>query len=86
MVLVATAVLLGVPIITTYLETHLVPRLPTAVLAASIMLVALLSLCCGMILDTVSRGRRETKRIAYLASGPLIVEKMEGASLRRLMQ
>ena len=81
-VLVATAVLLGVPIITTYLETHLVPRLPTAVLAASIMLVALLSLCCGMILDTVSRGRRETKRIAYLASGPLLVENMEGASFR----
>ena len=62
--LVATAVLLGIPIITTYLETHLVPRLPTAVLAASIMLLALLSLCCGMILDTVSRGRREIKRIA----------------------
>jgi hypothetical protein len=84
--LVATAVLLGIPLITTYLETHLVPRLPTAVLAASIMLMALLSLCCGMILDTVSRGRQETKRLVYLASGPLIVENMEGASFLRALQ
>jgi hypothetical protein len=84
--LAATAVLLGVPIITTYLETHLVPRLPTAVLAASIMLLALLSLCCGMILDTVSRGRREIKRIAYLASRPLTVEGSEGLSFQSALQ
>jgi hypothetical protein len=75
--LAAMAVLLGIPIITTYLDTHLVPRLPTAVLAASIMLLALLSLCCGMILDTVSRGRREIKRIAYLASRPLAAGEQE---------
>lgn len=84
--LVAIAVLLGVPVIATYLETHLVPRLPTAVLAASIMVLALLSLCCGMILDTVSRGRREIKRIAYLASRPLTTEKMEGARFQRAPQ
>ena len=84
--LVATAVLLGVPIITTYLETHLVPRLPTAVLAASIMLLALLSLCCGMILDTVSRGRREIKRIAYLATRPLTAEGMESVRFQRALE
>jgi hypothetical protein len=84
--LVATAVLLGVPIITTYLETHLVPRLPTAVLAASIMLLALLSLCCGMILDTVSRGRREMKRIAYLASRPLTTGETEGLSFETALR
>ena len=82
-VLAATALALGAPIITTYLEIHLVPRLPTAVLAASIMLLALLSLCCGMILDTVSRGRREMKRIAYLANPSLIANEPRGLRSER---
>ncbi|MGC2202429.1 MAG: glycosyltransferase family 2 protein [Stellaceae bacterium] len=82
-VLAATALALGVPIITTYLEIHLVPRLPTAVLAASIMLLALLSLCCGMILDTVSRGRREMKRIAYLANPSSIASEPLGSRSER---
>lgn len=60
---------LAVPIIATFAETGLVPRLPTAVLSASIMLLAFLALTCGLILDTVSRGRREQKLIAYLACG-----------------
>ena len=76
--LIGASVLLGVPVITTYLESHLVPRLPTAVLAASIMVLALLSLCCGMILDTVSRGRREMKRIAYLGCQPLMAGEIKG--------
>lgn len=60
------SIALGVPVLETFLETGLVPRLPTAVLAASIMLLAFLSLTCGLILDSVARGRREAKRMAYL--------------------
>ncbi len=55
------------PVFVTYLQTGLVPRLPTAVLATGLMLLAFLSLVCGLILDTVTRGRREMKRLAYLA-------------------
>ena len=55
------------PVIVTFLETGLVPRLPTAVLATGIMLLGFLSLACGFILDTVTHGRREMKRLAYLA-------------------
>ena len=58
---------LGVPVITEYLQTGLVPRLPTAVLATGLMLLAFLSLVSGLILDTVTRGRWELKRLAYLA-------------------
>jgi glycosyltransferase involved in cell wall biosynthesis len=57
---------LSIPIVITFLETGLVPRFPTAILAASIMLLAFLSLVCGLVLETVTRGRRETKRLAYL--------------------
>ncbi|TAL01802.1 MAG: glycosyltransferase [Rhodospirillaceae bacterium] len=55
------------PVFVTYMETGLVPRLPTAVLATGLMLLAFLSLVCGLILDTVTRARREIKRLAYLA-------------------
>jgi glycosyltransferase involved in cell wall biosynthesis len=58
---------LAVPVIETWLETGLVPRLPTAVLSTGLMLLSFLSLACGMILDTVTRGRLEAKRMAYLA-------------------
>ncbi|HYM31488.1 MAG TPA: glycosyltransferase family 2 protein [Candidatus Cybelea sp.] len=61
------AVLLATPIVVTYLQTGLVPRLPTAVLATGLMLLAFLSLASGFVLDTVTRGRRELKRLAYLA-------------------
>jgi glycosyltransferase involved in cell wall biosynthesis len=57
---------LAIPIFVTYLEQGLVPRLPTALLSTGLMLVAFLSFVCGLILDTVTRGRRETKRLAYL--------------------
>ncbi len=55
------------PVVVTYLATGLVPRLPTAVLSTGLMVLAFLSLACGLILDTVTRGRLEAKRIAYLA-------------------
>jgi hypothetical protein len=54
-----------------FLRTGLVPRLPTAVLSTGLVLLASLSVCCGLILDAVSRGRKENKRLAYLAIPPL---------------
>jgi glycosyltransferase involved in cell wall biosynthesis len=60
----------GIPLIVEYERTGLVPRLPTAVLATGLVLLSSLSFVCGLILDSVSRGRLETKRLAYLgASG-----------------
>lgn len=70
-VLSVAALTLSLPVLLTYLETGLVPRLPTAVLAASVMLLAFLALTCGLILDTVTHGRREMKRLAYLTSPSL---------------
>jgi glycosyltransferase involved in cell wall biosynthesis len=58
---------LAIPIVITYVQEGLVPRLPTAVLSTGLMLLAFLSIACGLILDTVTRGRREVKLIAYLA-------------------
>ena len=52
---------IGTPVVTEYLQTGLVPRLPTAVLATGLMLLAFLSLTCGLILDTVTRGRWEAE-------------------------
>jgi glycosyltransferase involved in cell wall biosynthesis len=58
---------LAIPVIITYLEEGLVPRLPTAVLSTGLMIVAILSVSSGLVLDTVTRGRREMKLLAYLA-------------------
>lgn len=55
------------PVIVTFLETGLVPRFPTAILSTGIAISALLSFVCGLILDTVTQGRREAKMLAYLA-------------------
>ncbi len=60
------SILFSVPVLLTYLETGLVPRLPTALLSTGIMLMAALSLLAGIILDTISRGRREVRLLAYL--------------------
>ncbi|GBD49348.1 glycosyltransferase family 2 protein [Methylopila sp. Yamaguchi] len=64
--LAATSLWLAFPVITHFLETRLVPRLPTAVLAASIMQLSVLSFVCGIIVQAVSEGRREAKRLRYL--------------------
>lgn len=61
------AVILAVPLLFTYLETGLVPRFPTAILSTGLMILAALNGMCGLILDTVVRGRREVRRLAYLA-------------------
>ncbi len=58
---------LGAPVVVEYLHSGLVPRLPTAVLATGTILLAFLALGCGLILDAVSRGRKEMKRLAYLS-------------------
>jgi glycosyltransferase involved in cell wall biosynthesis len=67
--LAATSIALGVPVVMTFIATGLVGRLPTAVLATGLMILAFLSLACGLILDTVTRGRRELKRLLYLHAG-----------------
>lgn len=66
-VLLLLALALFVPVLVEYLRTGLVPRLPTAVLSTGLGIAALLAFACGLILDTVTRGRKEAKRIAYLA-------------------
>lgn len=61
------AVVLAIPLGVTYLQTGLVPRLPTALLATGLMILAFLNGFCGLILATVVRGRREVRRLAYLS-------------------
>src|SRR6478736_4133409 len=65
--LLAAAILLAVPLFRTYLQTGLVPRVPTAILVTGIVIVAVLCFFAGLILDTVTRGRREIRRLAYLS-------------------
>jgi len=62
---------LALPILVTYLEEGLVPRLPTAVLSMGLMILAVLSVSSGLVLDTVTRGRREMKLLAYLSQAPV---------------
>jgi len=65
--LVILALILATPLVLTYLETGLVPRFPTAILVTGMTIVAVLCFFAGLILDTVTRGRREIRRLAYLA-------------------
>lgn len=65
------SVALAIPIFITYLTTGLVPRIPTAILSTGLMILAFLSIAVGFVLDTVTRGRRETKLLAFLALPPL---------------
>jgi glycosyltransferase involved in cell wall biosynthesis len=64
------ALVIGVRLWITFVETGLVPRFPSAILATGLMLTAFLSLACGLILETVTRGRQEMKRLAYLGLKP----------------
>ena len=64
--LALTAIVLAIPLVITYADTGLVPRFPTAILVTGLMSIAALSFFCGLILDTVVRGRREVRRLAYL--------------------
>ena len=65
--LAALAIVISIPLVITYVETGLVPRFPTAILATGLMIVAFMSFMCGLILDTVVRGRREVRRLHYLS-------------------
>lgn len=65
--LAALAIVLAIPLVVTYVETGLVPRFPTAILATGLIILAALSFMCGLILDTVVRGRREVRRLHYLS-------------------
>lgn len=67
LVLALGSIFLSVPVFITYAKTGLVPRFPTAILSTGLMLLAALSFFAGIILDTVTRGRRETRLLAYLA-------------------
>jgi glycosyltransferase involved in cell wall biosynthesis len=73
-VLTATSLFLAWPIMLEFMETGLVPRFPTAILATGMMLLAFLSLFSGIILDTVSHGRRESKRLHYLSIRPISLD------------
>jgi len=72
--LMATSLILAAPIVVTFIETGVVPRLPTAVLATGAMLLAFLSLACGLILDTVTRGRKEMKQLHYLLLAAVLAD------------
>jgi glycosyltransferase involved in cell wall biosynthesis len=66
-VLLLIGLAIGLPVVAEYLETHLVPRLPRAILALGLILLAFLSLTSGLVLASVARGRKEARRLAYLA-------------------
>jgi glycosyltransferase involved in cell wall biosynthesis len=68
---------LAIPIVVTFIEYGIVPRLPTAILSTGLMLAAVVSIAAGLILDTVTRGRREMKLLAYLQ------QRVPGASWDR---
>ena len=75
--LLIAALLLSIPLVITYIETGLVPRLPTAILVTGMTIVAVLCFFAGLILDTVTRGRREMRRLAYLSlDGPPKLERL----------
>jgi glycosyl transferase family 2 len=71
LLLAVVSIALAIPIFVTYVEQGTVPRMPTAVLSTGLMILACLAVACGLVLDTVTRGRREMKILAYLAQkGP----------------
>ncbi|MFB9777274.1 glycosyltransferase [Brevibacterium otitidis] len=79
----ALSLILGIPVVLEFLSTGLVPRFPTAFLAAILMLLAFLLGSIGLVLDGIRRGRRETARLHYLAlepANPIIAEPLAGQS------
>lgn len=68
--LTVLAIVLGIPLLIEYADSHTVPRFPTAFVTVGLMVVACISVTCGIILDSLSKGRREAKRLQYLALGP----------------
>ncbi|MFL5283062.1 MAG: glycosyltransferase family 2 protein [Rhodopila sp.] len=70
LLLVSMGLGMGIPVVMEFAHTGLVPRLPTALMAVGLVVLSALSLTCGLILDAVARGRKESKRLAYLAIPP----------------
>lgn len=66
---------LSVPILIEFHQTHLVPRFPTAILSTGIVLLSFLSMVCGLVLDSVARGRKEAKRMTYLSIPASIIRR-----------
>jgi glycosyltransferase involved in cell wall biosynthesis len=79
-ILALISIVIAIPVVITFLETHQVPRLPTAILAMGLMLLAFLSTAVGLVLDTVTRGRREMKLLAYLNHRAPGEERRRGGS------
>jgi hypothetical protein len=68
MIFASISIILALPIFITYAKTGLVPRFPTAILSTGLMILSFISSACGLILDTVTRGRKEMKKLNYLAN------------------
>lgn len=87
LVLSIIALMLAWPVLATFMQTGLVPRLPTAVLSTGLMILAFLALACGLVLETVTRGRREMKRLRYLElAAPDFAEGSLGLRAQRFWQ
>lgn len=85
LVLAGAAVVIAWPLLVTYLATGLVPRLPTAILATGLITLAFMSFVTGLLLDTVTLGRRELKRLHYLAlRGPSNVERRSADTIKHV--
>jgi glycosyltransferase involved in cell wall biosynthesis len=69
---------LALPIFLTFAHEGTVPRLPTAMVSTGLMIIAVLAIACGLVLDTVTRGRRELKLLAYLAQRAPAEERRRG--------
>jgi glycosyltransferase involved in cell wall biosynthesis len=78
--LAVIALTISVPLVVTFAQTGLVPRFPTAILATGLMILAFMSFMCGLILDTVVRGRREVRRLHYLALPGVGVHSGQGST------
>jgi glycosyltransferase involved in cell wall biosynthesis len=73
-VIALAGIVLSIPVLATYIETGMVPRLPTAILSTGLMITSFLLMACGLILDSVAQGRVEQKRMLYLGLEPLKVQ------------
>jgi hypothetical protein len=81
--LLSAAFGLGIPVVLEFVQIGLVPRLPTAILATGLVVLAFLSFGCGLVLDSVARGRKESKRLAYLAiPGVFALDPRDGVARR----
>jgi glycosyltransferase involved in cell wall biosynthesis len=77
--LMVAAVILGIPVLGTYMDTGLVPRIPTAILCTGLIVIAVIAIATGLILDLISHVRRETKRLAYLEYPSPLASKLHAA-------